>query len=437
MEVKEIIERIDSGGFGNVDRVLCDDGNEYAMKTFSMNIPHDDALKQNAISRFKREALFQATFKHKNIVPILFKDLTGDVPYYIMPLALKALKNEKLADKNEIHLMLLDVMSGLEEMHNKSVYHRDLKPGNILKFEDNGEYYYAIGDFGLLSIDQTNITDLTPVSMQKGSDYYTAPEIVANLKRASIQSDIFSLGCLIHDYYGKSSRIPCQPIIEEGSLGKIMLNCTHKNIRRRFNSVQYLRETLISINYDNVETKSEEGERIVKLIESKELLSNDDWIQVIEFVENDKNSSDDISTIFKMINLQNISTLSKLDEHSLNSYGALFADWVRDRSFLFSSCDIIGERLNFFIKNCPINIKSQCIMSLLFLGTSHNRFYVERLCLNWLYNDIDDDLAEILAIELMTEGSEVCYNIRHLERSINITRNNFHPKILDVIKDIC
>ena len=437
MIVTRVLSSIDSGGFGNVDEVLCDDGKIYAMKTFSMNIPHDGRLKANALLRFKREALYQENFKHRNIVPIIFKDLSGDSPYYIMPKAVNALKKINLTEKSEIHRMLLDVMSGLEEMHNKSYYHRDLKPGNILMFEDEDGPYYAIGDFGLLSIDQTNITDLTPVSMQKGSDYYTAPEIVANLKRASIQSDIFSLGCLLHDYYGKSSRIPCQPILEDGLIGKIILNCTHKKVNRRFNSIKYLREAIISINYDNLEIKSEEGQRLVELIEMTEILSIDDWEMIIEFVENEKNSSEDISTIFKMINLTRFAELNKLDEYFKNAYGALFADWVRESSFLFDFCDIIGQRLEFFIKNCSVNIQSQCIMALLLLGTSHNRFYVEGLSHKWMNKSISDELAEILAIELMVEGRGVCYKISHLERSIGVSRNSFHPKILKVITEIC
>ncbi|KOS05111.1 hypothetical protein AM493_02955 [Flavobacterium akiainvivens] len=248
MKVVKIIKNIDNGGFGNVDKVKCEDGNLYARKTFTMNIPHDESLKENALQRFRREATYQESFNHKNIVPILFKDLDCENPYYIMPLAENALKKINLSDKEEINLMLLDVMSGLEEMHKKSYYHRDLKPGNILRFKDqNEDFYYAIGDFGLLSIDQTNITELTPVSMIKGSDYYTAPEIVASLSRASIQSDIFSLGCLIHDYYGKSNRIPCQQINEDGAIGKIIASCTYKKSSRRFKSIEFVREALLSI----------------------------------------------------------------------------------------------------------------------------------------------------------------------------------------------
>jgi len=94
---------------------------------------------------------------------------------------------------------LMDILAGLEEMHSTGLYHRDLKPSNVPRFEGGGARngdYYAIGDFGLMSIAVTNITTITQTGMAKGSDFYTAPEITQDLKFASPQSDIYSVGLL-------------------------------------------------------------------------------------------------------------------------------------------------------------------------------------------------------------------------------------------------
>lgn len=438
MKIVEVIKRIDNGGFGIVDSVRCEDGNIYARKTFSINFPHNEDLKENALNRFKREATYQESFSHRNIVPILYKELEIEVPYYIMPLADKSLKDITFANKEDIVRMLLDVMSGLEEMHKKSFYHRDLKPGNILKFiDDQGDYYYAIGDFGLLSINQTNITELTPLLMKKGTDYYTAPEIVESLTRASIQSDIFSFGCLLHDYFGKSSRIPTQPINEDGAIGKIIANCTHKKPHRRFNSIELLREAFISISHDDIETKTPEGKKLVALLESNSEIGIDEWENVIDFLSNDKNNSDDVSNIFKLINIQRINELIKLNIALADSYGLLFSDWVRETNFIFDFCDIIGNRLDLLVESCGINVKTQCIMALLFMGTSHNRFYVEDICYRRMSTKVDDTLAERIAIEIISEGKTICYKINHLEHSIRINRANFHPKIAEAVNKLC
>jgi serine/threonine protein kinase len=438
MNITKFIENIDNGGFGIVDQVLCDDMKIYARKTFSMNIPHDANLKKNALQRFKREATFQSSFSHKNIVPILFSDLENENPYYIMPLAEMVLKKIKLTNKDEIIRMLLDVMAGLEEMHNKSYYHRDLKPGNILRFvNDNGDYYYSIGDFGLLSIDQTNITDLTPVSMFKGSDYYTAPEIVESMARASVQSDIFSIGCLIHDYFGKGSRIPCQPILEDGAMGKLISICTQKKPIRRFKSISYLREALISISSIDLEMKSEEGNKLLNLVNAEGLLTYENWENIIDFLCNEKNEEEDINSLYKSINIKRITELINLDLYLADSYGILFSEWVRDRTFIFDFCDIIGRRLEIFIENCNMNTKSLCIISMLYMSTSHNRFFVEKLCYKWLSNQNDTELAERLAIEIMSEGKNICLVINHLEYSISVRRENFNPIILSTLNKQC
>jgi serine/threonine protein kinase len=439
MVIKDIIRNIDNGGFGNVDEVLCDDGKHYARKTFSMNIPHNESLKKNALMRFKREAIYQETLKHPNIVPILFKDLSGDSPYYIMPLAENTLKNIDLKERNDITKMLFDVMAGVESMHDSSVYHRDLKPGNILRFIDSeGKFYYAIADFGLLSIDQTNITDLTPISMTKGTDYYTAPEIVASMARASIQSDIFSLGCLMHDYFGSGSRVPCQPITEDGLIGQVMANCTHKKPPRRFKSVSSLREAMIALDDIELDIKSEEGQRLVKLFEKSDEVELDyeTWESILSFLENDKNESEDITALFKLVSLSDIKQLVEIDAGLANAYAILFAEWVRETSFLFNFCDLLGGRLNFLIENCSLQAQVKCIIALLIMGTRHNRFYVEQICYKWLQIN-NDELGRMLSIEILTEGKLLCYNFNHLERSISARRGNYNDIIQGVLGKIC
>ncbi len=106
-----------------------------------------------------------------------------------MPVAETTLLDEMLAEdkieENEFFQCFYDIMAGLEEIHSLGIYHRDLKPGNVLKFAG----YYSIGDFGLMSLKQTGISTLTTAGMRKSSDFYTAPEITVDLRRACAQSD--------------------------------------------------------------------------------------------------------------------------------------------------------------------------------------------------------------------------------------------------------
>ena len=184
------VRRIGSGGFGNVDLVQdVLSGKQFARKTFSINqaqpLPPD--LAENVKKRFIREANVQYRLTHKNIVPVLFKDLNSNPPSFLMPVAASSLDKDIAQSRNLNGLFLraiMDILSGLEELHTLQIYHRDLKPQNVLRFDSSEGPYYAISDFGLMSVKDTQISALTHTGMKMGSDYYTAPEIVSDLRKA-------------------------------------------------------------------------------------------------------------------------------------------------------------------------------------------------------------------------------------------------------------
>lgn len=117
-----------------------------------------------------------------------------------------------------------------------------------LKGETAGDFY-AIGDFGLISQKDSTLSKLTTTGMAKGSDYFTAPEVTSDLGRASIASDVYSLGCILHEMVGKRPRVPCQEIHEDGDYGQILLSCTRKDPKRRFQSARAVLDALVSVDH--------------------------------------------------------------------------------------------------------------------------------------------------------------------------------------------
>jgi serine/threonine-protein kinase len=139
------------------------------------------------------ETLSAGTFRH--VVPILDfgLDANGDSYYLIMPVCERSLQDvlrkEGRLPWNDARSVILDIISGLEEVGN--IVHRDLKPGNIL-FSDGR---WQIADFGIAKFveDSTSLDtlrkSLTPA--------YAAPEQWLG-ERPTSGTDIYALGCIIY-----------------------------------------------------------------------------------------------------------------------------------------------------------------------------------------------------------------------------------------------
>ena len=115
--------------------------------------------------------------------------------------------NGKLMDKPKVFIKLVHSLANiLEELKNKKVIHRDIKPYNILIQKINYESddlidnnnIIKLGDFGSSTLIEEND------SIQIGTLLYTAPEIIKNIKYNE-KCDMWSLGVtLYHLYFGFS-----------------------------------------------------------------------------------------------------------------------------------------------------------------------------------------------------------------------------------------
>ena len=156
----------------------------------------------NEDSYFKNEKEILELLKDKN-VPNISNLISGGIEeinigkdslkrqYLILEYAEKGDLSRfiKVRPLKEIHAKLFfkKILKAVQCLHEKKVYHRDLKTGNILL--DN-KFNPLICDFGFSTTTKSNLND------KLGTYYYAAPEIYKNLYDGE-RVDIFALGVIL------------------------------------------------------------------------------------------------------------------------------------------------------------------------------------------------------------------------------------------------
>jgi formylglycine-generating enzyme required for sulfatase activity/serine/threonine protein kinase len=98
-----------------------------------------------SMENFSREAEMLASLSHPGIVSVLRRFETLGTAYFVMPfvegVAFDELITQRHSDgkpftEEELHGLLERTLSALDHLHQRGIYHRDIKPGNILITND-------------------------------------------------------------------------------------------------------------------------------------------------------------------------------------------------------------------------------------------------------------------------------------------------------------
>jgi serine/threonine-protein kinase len=170
------------------------DGERVALKLLRPELAQDEAYR----TRLEREARIARSVSHPRLVRVLDAGEVEGRPFIAFAFVAGPSLADRLTTDGALGVpatlaLAGDLGAALDALHAAELVHRDLKPANILLDADGR---CVVGDFGYARDEA--LTALTRPGRVLGTLDYVAPEVLRG-ERASAASDIYALGCVVHE----------------------------------------------------------------------------------------------------------------------------------------------------------------------------------------------------------------------------------------------
>jgi NIMA (never in mitosis gene a)-related kinase len=195
MQKYEYVKDLGAGSYGKVTLVRNKrDGEQLALKSIELSrLPpeaREKALQEVQLLRsldHPNIVRLKDSFQEKGFLNILMEYVDGgDLSEAIKQRGTKPFTEE------EVMNIFIQLVLGLQYIHDKKIVHRDIKPQNVFLTRVG---VAKIGDFGVArALDGTQDLCQTVI----GTPYYLSPEVWSNEPYNS-QTDIWSLGCILYE----------------------------------------------------------------------------------------------------------------------------------------------------------------------------------------------------------------------------------------------
>jgi len=176
-------------------------GNVFALKSIHSVVPHN-AQGSTDLTVF-REALLLKTIDHPNIISLdgLTRDSkAGNLSMILSPfidIDLDYSIGQKTMNAVEIRTLMYQLLLAVEYLHKNDIVHRNIKPTNILRYED---YTLKLGGFTFAgSVQNQSVDMITP----RPPAWFTAPEVFQAQTNGKAQRaidwkavDMWAIGCV-------------------------------------------------------------------------------------------------------------------------------------------------------------------------------------------------------------------------------------------------
>ena len=366
---------IGNGAFGYVHRSFDENGRMFATK-----YPRDD-LTEDEIRRFKREVELMSRLEHRNIMPIVARNLKSSPHRFTMPYA--EMNLEDYFSDCEDRTIRLDffrqISSGLEYAHANNVIHRDLKPRNILILsDDDGVPYPVISDFGIGKDLDSESTRITSSGTPLGTAVWAAPEQLDDANSADERSDIHALGRIL--FFAVTGSIPALSMDYERlppGYRHIVEKACKNNADQRYQQVaELIRDlNLVEGRRRLLGTAEEILEEIRQL--SDEVPSQERLESLLDtFMTADDET---VIDLLPRVPEDLLRIMNRVDPSRFREVIVVYDEAVSEE-LPWTYCDVVADFYwRVYSLTDDIIVKRIIIGRLPILGYNHNRYYVRRV----------------------------------------------------------
>jgi len=176
----------------------------------------DAAVKDDyLVTKFRQEVEALARIDHPGVVHVFG---AGDLPdgklYIVMQfvkgLTLRTQMPVEGMDLERAALILKQVGAAFEHVHQEKIFHRDLKPDNIMLQSLNGVEHVTVVDFGIAKVKDSVVAPSTVDKVSVGTVLYMSPEQLRGGEPITAASDTYSMGVMAYEMV--TGRRPFNPI---------------------------------------------------------------------------------------------------------------------------------------------------------------------------------------------------------------------------------
>jgi eukaryotic-like serine/threonine-protein kinase len=412
-----IENEVGRGGFCMVHKcaAMDENGNEVgevmAIKRIRDDLNEPEEVMAEIRTRFEREArLLDEVLDHENIVLVLHRNLTGEEPFFIMPLADGNVWDEieeRAGDEEWACAVFRQMLDGMVYAHGKGVIHRDLKPENGLIFDGKVQ----LSDLGLGKNLESGTVGLTKTMSGVGTEAYMAPEQFTEMKDTLPAADVFALGKLLIALLTGEHPLVGTPDVSDlpEKYRYFVSRCCEGKPENRYADARRAQEAFARIDRSpDVEDVGSELEELVEAWFSRPEGEDLDVVEEIDRLLREHPGEESLYT--KQVPRLPADLANQYMDELPDAFAGMLSVYDNHVSggLPYEYCDTVADFYSgVFLRTDRIDVRKLVVSRLISLGSTHHRYHVRKRLLRVLSQlDEANDASTIAMVVDVIDGNE-------------------------------